>query len=44
MRRGSFVVVLVIVAVLVAAALAIRAHGGDGFTDWLASLHGRPRR
>jgi hypothetical protein len=42
MRKSTFVVVLVLAAVLVAVGVALQGDSG-AFSDWLASLHGRPR-
>ena len=40
MRRGTFIVVVIIAAVLVGVGVVLRSEGGGAFTEWLASLHG----
>jgi hypothetical protein len=43
MRKGTFIVVVLIAAVLVTAGVVLRSDGGGAFTEWLASLHGNAR-
>lgn len=43
MRRSTFLVVLIVAAVLVAIGVGLRSSDG-GFTRWLASLHGSEGR
>lgn len=40
MRKGTFLVVVIVAAVLVAIGVTLQSGGGGAFTDWLASLHG----
>jgi hypothetical protein len=43
MRKGTFIVVVLIAAVLVSVGVVLRSEGGGAFTEWLASLHGNAR-
>ena len=43
MRKGTFIVVVIIAAILVGVGIVLRSDGGGAFSEWLASLHGNPR-
>jgi hypothetical protein len=42
MKSRTLVILILLVLVLATAAVAMRQRGGGVFTDWLASMHGRP--
>ena len=44
MRKGSFVLVVIAVALVLAAAVAVRGHRADGFRSWLITIHGGHRK
>ena len=43
MRKGTFIVVVIVAAILVGVGIVLRSDGGGAFSEWLASLHGSPR-
>jgi hypothetical protein len=43
MRKGTFIVIVIIAAVLVGVGVVLRSEGGGAFTEWLASMHGTAR-
>ena len=43
MRKGTFIVVVIVAAILVGVGIVLRSDGGGAFSEWLASMHGSPR-
>jgi len=41
MSKRTYAIVLIVAAVLVMAAIALRGEGGGLLTRWLSTLHGR---
>jgi hypothetical protein len=44
MRKTTFIVVLIVAALLFAIGVALQSGGGGALSNWLASLHGAPGR